>query len=173
MHSDPRQTTLRRRQTVVKGPIDEALRTTGDAIVKRIRVASKAIGCPAHVRSSANDRFAGDELRVHLKCGHGATPHAPTRLSDATPGAVLSPKLVSAAADAEPQSTAWHAVVSGRATDVTAQSVANLGVAACSLIEDHAGAGPAAAAAADCSTIPSALHDACAAVNAIAAFSKL
>ena len=162
-----------KRHCVVKGPIDGALRTTGDGIVKRIRVASKAIGCPVHVRSSANDRFAGDELRVHLKCGHGATPRAPTRLSDVTPGAVLSPKLVSTATDAKPQSTAWHAVVSGRATDVTAQSVADLGVAACSLIKDHAGAGPAAAAAADCSTIPSALHDACAAVNAIAAFSKL
>ena len=163
-----------KRCCVVKGPIGMlALRATGDAVVKRIRVASKVVGCPVHIRSSTNGRYAGDELRIHLKCCHGATPRAPDRLSDVTPGTVLPPKLVSAAVSAEPQSTDWHAVVSGRATDVTAQAVADLGLAACSLMEDHAGAGPAAAAAADCSTIPSVLHDACAAVNAIAAFSKM
>lgn len=165
-----------KRHCAVKGPIGaSALRATGGAVAARIRVASKAIGCPVHVRSSTDTcgRFAGDEFRMYLKCCHGATPRAPSRLAGVTPGAILPPKLVSAAASAEPHSADWHAAVSGRATDVTAQAVADLGAEACSLIEDHAGAGPAAAAVADYSTIPSALHGASAAVNAIAAFGNL
>ena len=159
---------------VVSGPIDVAtLRATGNNVVSRIRTASKEVGCPVHVRTSNTDRDESGELRLYLKCGHGAAPRATSRLESVTAGTTLTPKLVSAAATLAPQSTGWRAVVAGRATDVSARSVGDLGIAALRLIEDFAGAGAAVAAAADPSTIPSALHGVCSAVTGMAAFSQL
>ena len=144
------------------GPLDEAeLAATRQRIVASVTTASTAVGCPVVTRSSTNDRGTGAQ-RIYLKCAHGIPPRAPTRLEDAHPGAMLSPKLLAAAADVSRGSAAWQATMRGRVTGSTALQVAVLGAEACSTIEVHAGAGASAAVLNDCSKTFATLKAACA-----------